>query len=182
MHRRPLLEALAAYQASDRITDEERADAERMMAFVAANPDCFERSLLEGHVTGSAWVLNHDQRATLLTHHKKLNLWLQPGGHADGDPDIRQVALREAVEESGISDLSLRCPEIFDIDIHEIPARKSEPAHLHYDVRFVVVAPAGAQFVVSEESHALAWVPRDEVHTYDTDASVLRMVRKWTVA
>ena len=179
MHRRSLLDALEQYAATDRITDAERDDHARMTAFVEANADCFERSLLEGHITGSAWILNHDRTATLLTHHRKLDLWLQPGGHADGDPDVRQVALREAVEESGIADLVLASHEIFDLDIHRIPARKNEPAHLHYDVRFLIQAPAGAQFVVSEESHALAWVPRADVAGYETDDSVLRMVTKW---
>ncbi|MEL7369516.1 MAG: NUDIX hydrolase [Myxococcota bacterium] len=180
MHRRPLLDALDHYEQSDRITADERQPLERLRAFVEAHPTCFDRTLLEGHITGSAWILNHDQSATLLTHHKKLNLWLQPGGHADGDPDVRQVALREAIEESGIEDLRLLRDDIFDVDVHRIPARKDEPAHYHYDVRFVVQAPPNAQFVVSEESHALAWVPRADVANYQTDESVLRMVRKWS--
>ena len=179
MHRRPLLEALERYGASSRITDDEREDHRRLTAFVEAHSDCFARSLLEGHVTGSAWILNHERTATMLVHHKKLGLWLQPGGHADGDPDVRQVALREGVEETGIEELTLLTPEIFDLDIHPIPARKTEPAHFHYDVRFIMVAPADAKPVVSEESHALAWVPRGEVATYDTDDSVLRMASKW---
>lgn len=182
MHRRPLLDALAVYGRSGRMLAEEEDDRRRMLAFVESHADCFERSLLEGHVTGSAWILSHDRTATLLTHHKKLGLWLQPGGHADGDPDIWQVSLREAVEESGIDDLKMPSTEIFDLDIHEIPARKNEPAHLHYDVRFVVYAPAGARYVVSDESHALAWVKKEDVASYDTDASVLRMVQKWDVA
>ena len=179
MHRKPLLDALARYAASGRMTDEEREDHERLTRFVESTPSCFERTHSAGHVTGSAWILNHDRSATLLTHHKKLGMWLQPGGHADGDPDVRQVALREAIEESGIPDLALVSDEIFDLDVHAIPARKTEPAHFHYDVRFLIQAPPDAQEVVSEESHALAWVPRGDVHTYDTDESVLRMVRKW---
>ena len=83
-------------------------------------------------------------------------------------------ALGEALAE-----LEALSPEIFDVDVHEIPARKGEPAHLHYDVRFALVAPAGAEFVVSEESHDLAWVPRAEVAHYNTDDSVLRMAAKW---
>ena len=182
MHRRPLLDALARYGASDHITEAEREDHGRLTAFVEAHADCFDRSLLEGHITGSVWILNHERTAAILVHHKKLGMWLQPGGHADGDPDIWQVALREGVEETGIPDLTFVSKEIFDVDIHKIPARKNEPEHFHYDVRFVLEAPPGATPVVSEESHAVVWVPREDVYTYDTDESVLRMTEKWTVA
>jgi len=179
MHRAPLLELLARYREGPRITEQERAPLDRLEAFVRREPACFERSTVEGHITGSAWILSHDGAACLLTHHKKLGLWLQPGGHADGDADVLAVALREGREESGIAELEALSPEIFDVDVHEIPARKGEPAHLHYDVRFALVAPAGAEFVVSEESHDLAWVPRAEVAHYNTDDSVLRMAAKW---
>ena len=175
-HRMKLLELLSRY----RPTEPERSSHERLIAFVERRPDCFERSLLEGHVTGSAWLLDHAREACLLTHHKKLGMWLQCGGHADGDPDVLQVALREAREESGIFGIEPLSPEIFDVDVHRIPAKGQEPEHFHYDVRFALIAPAGAHFVVSDESHALAWVRRAEINRYDTDDSVRRMAAKWT--
>ena len=92
----------------------------------------------------------------LLAHHRKLGRWLQPGGHSDGDPDTLAVALREAREESGL-DVRALDDAIFDIDVHRIPARGREPAHLHFDVRFLVQAEHD-RFRVSDESHALAWV------------------------
>ena len=138
-----------------------------------------DRTTAPGHLTGSALVVDSDGERVLLMLHAKLRRWLQPGGHADGDADVLAVALREGREESGIAELEALSPEIFDVDVHEIPARKGEPAHLHYDVRFALVAPAGAQLVVSEESHDLAWVPRAEVAHYNTDDSVLRMAAKW---
>src|SRR5215510_11521790 len=91
--------------------------------FVAANPNCFERSLQIGHVTGSAWIVDLDRTHALLTHHRKLNKWLQLGGHADGDPDILRVALREAREESNLDAIRPVSENIFDVDIHVIPAR-----------------------------------------------------------
>src|SRR5687767_11824108 len=153
MHRRKLLDLLARYQPSD---DRERSSSSRLIAFVERSPRCFDRSLLEGHVTGSAWLLDDARERCLLTHHKKLGMWLQCGGHADGDPDVLQVALREAREESGIVGIEPLSTEIFDVDVHLIPAKGSEPEHFHYDVRFALVAPPGATFIVSEESHALA--------------------------
>jgi 8-oxo-dGTP pyrophosphatase MutT (NUDIX family) len=124
----------------------------------------------------------HDHARFLLTHHRKLGRWLQPGGHSDGDPDIAQVALREAREESGIAALTLATvdgqAQPLDLDAHEIPARGDEPAHIHYDVRFLVVAPQDAIITASAESLALRWFPAD--HTLDVphDESVARLQEK----
>ena len=127
-----------------------------------------------GHVTGSAFVLSEDGRAVLLTHHAKLDRWLQLGGHCDGLADVRFTALKEAYEESGLSRIALLSDDVFDVDIHPIPARGTEPEHLHYDVRFLMRAEAGA-LRVSGESEALAWVPLANLEEYTTEASVLRM-------
>ncbi len=175
MHRDPLLRSLAAYAA--RFPDE-RAVAERFAAFVAAHPDCFERTCVPGHVTGSAWVVSHDGTRFLLTHHRKLGRWLQVGGHSDGDPDTAAVALREATEESGMTGLALATAEPLDLDAHVIPARGDEPAHIHYDVRFLVVAPPGATLAISEESLDLRWFPTDAPLAVASDESVARLLRK----
>jgi 8-oxo-dGTP pyrophosphatase MutT (NUDIX family) len=135
----------------------ERELAAHFVDFLASAPQVFERSHGVGHFTGSAWVVSADGARVLLTHHAKLNLWLQPGGHADGDRDLARVALREAREETGVAGLQLEDGVIFDLDRHAIPARKAEPEHWHYDVRYVVRAGADERFVVSAESHALAW-------------------------
>jgi 8-oxo-dGTP pyrophosphatase MutT (NUDIX family) len=180
MHRDPLLAAITAYATRH---PDERATAERFAAFVAAHPDCFERSCVPGHVTGSAWLVSHDRRRFLLTHHRKLGRWLQLGGHSDGDPDTAAVALREATEESGIEGLMLAAPDglavtPLDLDAHEIPARGAEPRHVHYDVRFLVVAPPGATIAISDESLALRWFAADAPLDVPHDESVARLRRK----
>lgn len=172
--RRPILDLFGIYL--ERFPDE-AATVRRIREFVAAHTDCFRRQLLEGHVTGSAWILDRTRTRTLLTHHRKLAIWVQPGGHADGDPDVAAVALREATEESGIDDLTLLSPEIFDIDIHRIPARSKEPEHFHYDCRFLIQA-GHEQYTVSEESYDLAWIGLDRIADYTTEPSILRMVEK----
>ena len=179
MHRQALLQLLADYRQQHAL---EAVATDELTAFVQANSDCFERSLLCGHVTGSAWLVSEDNACVLLTHHKKLNRWLQLGGHADGDSDILSVALREAEEESGLSDIELACPGIFDIDIHAIPARKNEPEHFHYDVRFAFRAAGDQSFVVSDESNHLAWVPVIRLAEFVEDESMLRMADKWLCA
>lgn len=147
--------------------------------FLASHAQVFERSHVAGHFTGSAWLVSADGERVLLTHHRKLDRWLQLGGHADGDADLARVAQREAEEESGLRELAVE-PEIFDLDVHRIPARGSEPEHWHYDVRHVVRATGGEEFEVSAESLALAWKPVREI-AGDTraDASLRRMARKW---
>ena len=113
----------------------------------------------------------------LLAHHRKLGLWLQPGGHSDGDSDTLAVTLREAYEESGLEVRALD-ESIFDLDVHPIPARGREPAHHHFDVRFLVRAEDD-RFRASAESYALAWVSAEGVAALTDRESVLRMARKW---
>ena len=149
----------------------------RILEFVQAFPDCFRRSLAVGHVTGSAWVVNPERTHTLLVHHRRLGKWLQPGGHAEDDSDALAVAVREAEEETGLRVRPVSAA-IFDVDAHEIPARKKEPAHVHYDVRYMVEADMTSRVVVSPESRAVEWVRLNQVAAMNTDESVLRMVRK----
>jgi len=149
----------------------------RELASTDANAARRERQA--GHLTGSAWLVSADGERVLLTHHRKLDRWLQLGGHADGDADLARVALREAEEESGLPDLEVE-PIVFDLDRHRIPARGDEPEHWHYDVRFVVRARGSEAFVVGEESHALAWRDVAEIARDDAaDVSLRRMARKW---
>lgn len=151
---------------------------ERLHIFVSEHEDCFERSLGDGHVTGSAWVADLDRECVLLTHHVKLNKWLQLGGHADGEPDVLDVALREAREESGLENIRPVSDKIFDVDVHEIPARGSEPAHYHYDVRFLFEIDRRQPLRITQESKAIEWVKIIEVQNLTCEESVLRMVAK----
>ena len=175
MHRSHLLFLLEKYSVR---YPEEEGVVTRFRDFVQGNKNCFDRELLIGHITGSAWVVDQLFSKTLLTHHKKLNNWFQPGGHADGDSDVAAVAMREAEEETGLNSLDLVSSEIFDLDIHLIPERKSEPAHYHYDCRFLIQCGADETFMVSEESNELAWIVLNEVEQYTEEGSIKRMVQK----
>lgn len=177
--RAPLCKALQKYAESH---PEQKITADRMLDFVRSTPHCFERSHAAGHMTGSAWLLNPAGDKALLTLHHNLQRWMQTGGHADGDPDTLRVALKEAEEESGITGIVPISEEIFDIDIHLIPARpaKREPAHYHYDVRYMLRAPH-EQYAISHESDDLAWWSSEDFATRaaELDASVLRMAELW---
>jgi 8-oxo-dGTP pyrophosphatase MutT (NUDIX family) len=156
--------------------------AASFLQLAAEGRHAFERARLAGHFTASCWLVSADGGRALLTHHRKLDRWLQPGGHADGDTDLARVALREANEETGVAGLTVE-GGIFDLDRHRIPARGAEPEHWHYDVRFVIRAGSDDTFVVSEESHALAWVDVEAIANDSSyDDSLRRMARRWLAA
>ena len=152
MHRKTLLDLIGQYQQH---YPEECQCIEQFRQFVTANTTCFERLCLSGHITGSAWMVNRAGTHALLTHHRTLNRWLQLGGHAEGQSNILDVALREACEEFGIAEVVPVSQAIFDLDIHRIPARGDEPAHDHYDVRFAVHTVTTDRYIVRDESHAM---------------------------
>lgn len=177
MTRAELRDQLATLDLTQR--PDEEPHRQRMIALLDSTPDCFHRTSFPGHFTGSALVVSADGSRTLLHHHRKLDRWLQFGGHCDGDENIVRVAQREALEESGIEGLILASPKPFDLDIHPIPARPTEPAHEHYDVRYVLIAPEGATFTRSEESHELRWFTGEETAALDLDAGLRRLMAKW---
>lgn len=154
----------------------------RILAFIDAHPnDAHRRECAPGHLTGATILTDAARARVLLTHHKKLDRWLQFGGHADGDGNLRGVAWRETVEESGIAPAFLSAAPI-DLDVHVIPARPArggkpaEPEHLHLDVRYLARAPEGATEVCSEESHALGWFTLAEARRLALDDSVARLI------
>ena len=150
-----------------------------MLEFFNKDENCFQKDNQKGHFTGSAWVVTPDKSQVLMTHHKKLDMWLQLGGHADGIDDLISVAIREAKEESGFDNFVLVSEKIFDLDIHEIPAISEGPIHLHYDIRFLLEAdPKDNRIVVSDESHDVRWIPLDKVVKLNPENSMHRMVKK----
>lgn len=175
-HRRALINLLENYEAFDVLEHKTQIE---FLAFVRNNKDCFLRSNLAGHVTSSCWLLSPDHSEVLLTHHKKIGRWLQLGGHTDGDPEVLRVALKEAEEESGIANIRALSPDIFDLDIHLIAEHKDTPAHFHYDIRFALES-SSYNFLVSDESHALAWQSTNDLISGSiTNDSLARMARKW---
>ncbi|MBC8215624.1 MAG: NUDIX hydrolase [Candidatus Marinimicrobia bacterium] len=156
----------------------EKQNVEEIKHFVQHHPDCLLPSYKPGHITGSAWILNSQKNKAILTHHRKLNTWIQLGGHADGEAVILSVAHREATEESGLQSVRPLSKEIFDIDIHTIPENKSMPEHLHYDIRFLFEADEHEPISVSDESFDVAWFPLHQIQEINSAESIFRMVRK----
>jgi 8-oxo-dGTP pyrophosphatase MutT (NUDIX family) len=151
----------------------------RMLSLLDSNPDCFHRSAFPAHFTGSVMVVSADGTRALLHHHRKLDKWLPFGGHCDGEEDVLSVARREALEECGIEGLILASTRPFDLDIHVIPARSNEPEHEHFDIRWMLIAPEGAAFTVSEESIELRWFSPAEMEALSLTPGNRRLLAKW---
>jgi len=175
MHRKILLDLLEKHSPID---ENELKMKNETIEFVKTNEDCFNRELLIGHVTGSAWIINDARTHVLMTHHRKLNRWFQPGGHCDGEPDLLNVALKEANEETGLKNLKVVDGEVYDVDVHLIPERKGIPAHYHYDIRFLIEGDMNEQLIITEESNDLSWVSLEKIAEHNDSESIMRMVRK----
>lgn len=169
-----LLKLLHTYQPD---SEEQEQILQRMIDFAGRESSCLERSCVEGHFTASALVLSPDNSEVALIRHLKLGKWLQPGGHADGDPDLKSVAKREVWEETGLAEVRDQNPHILDLDIHQIPQYGDTAAHLHYDVRYCFISET-VELRSNGESLEIRWVPRSDIPQYTKEASILRLIKK----
>lgn len=151
----------------------------RTLQFMENNDAFWQRSTLEGHLTGSAWVVSPDYSQVLLIHHAKLDKWFQPGGHADEtDAGLWETARREAIEECGLTELYQAQAEVFDIDIHPIPAKGEVPEHLHYDIRYLFTTPQTDSVFDALEIKGMKWVPVESLCGPETPEGLRRMALK----
>jgi len=178
MHHTKIMSLLDSYLTGPNCTAVEIPMVKLMQTLAVESNNCFDTDFyLPGHFTGSAFIVHPSEDRVLLTLHAKLKKWVQLGGHADGNPDIFEVALREGLEESGISQLGPLSTEIFDVDIHNIPDGPRRPAHKHFDIRFLFRA-SSAEFNISSESIDLDWIALENVGALCQSPSMDRMVQK----
>ena len=173
--RSDLVSDLKSYSPSD----EERDFMQQFLDLLESDR-CFYRDHFDpGHITGSAILINKDGNKILMNHHKFLNKWLNFGGHCDGEEDVLNVAIRETMEESGLSAFRPLSVSLVDLDIHAIPAnhKKGEPEHLHFDIRYAMQMTDNQSPVQSIESHDLRWMSFDEALAI-TDHSLRRLIQK----
>ncbi len=126
-----------------------------------------------GHVTASGLVLSPDSHSVLLVFHRRLQAWLQPGGHVDkSDPDVVTTAVREVREETGVTVANHSTPVLVAVDVHLIPANRREPAHLHHDLMFRFTATSET-LEAAEEVRDVVWCPLHRLTDYPLDEPLL---------
>ena len=169
--------------AGHRCADEKEAlDASFIRGFLARHRDAHLRAQQEGHLTGSGFILDARNERVLLLFHRRLQRWLQPGGHGEGETDPRLIAIREIREETGLQDLTpFPDARILDVDVHHIPASPGEPAHPHLDIRYGFLASMEETPVLSEESREWRWFALGSLPP-GCDSALHRAVRKLAVS
>jgi 8-oxo-dGTP pyrophosphatase MutT (NUDIX family) len=174
-----LTDSLERHLAADAL---EAHHLDIIRTFVAAHPDPFDRTISEGHCTGSAFILSATGDALLMVYHRKLGCWLQPGGHGDpGETTGEAVAAREAREETGVDGLVFHpaAPRPLDVDVHRIPAFEGVAAHDHLDLRYLMVAPEHAPVRPStDETSGAQWFSWEALEALGLDQPTRRAVRK----
>lgn len=176
--RTALVALLEEHQPAD---EKEAADLARMKGYARALAAPFSRNERVAHFTASAILVSADSKSTGLVHHRKLDRWLQPGGHFEPEDlgDVQTAALREVAEETGCSAQLLPGARIpFDVDIHDIPVRGVEPAHQHLDLRLLVRAVQDTLGLNPVEAHEVQWLTWQLALDRADDPSLQRALRK----
>lgn len=170
-----ILDKLKTYESFD---PNELEMKSMIIEFIENEENIYGKLNPRGHITASAWVVNEEMTHVLFTHHSKLDRWLQPGGHTEVGEDVLDGAIREAAEETGLKQLRVATGEIFDVDVHLIPARKETAAHYHYDIRYLIYASMQEELILTHESNDLKWFGLEELALMKFDASIQRMIDK----
>jgi 8-oxo-dGTP pyrophosphatase MutT (NUDIX family) len=173
----PLLDELRRHLPIDAT---ETSHYRALLTLLEHTPSPFARhTFVPGHVTASLFIVDPGTQQLLLHHHRRLDRWLQMGGHLEPGELPAVAALREGREESGLDDLVLVSADIFDVDVHGIPAGKGEPDHSHFDVRYVARTLKPQAIAMDEaESRDLAWVDFDRAIELMNEEASTRAVSK----
>lgn len=139
----------------------------------------FDRNDFEpGHLTSSAFIVNKECTHCVLMHHKKLDKWLQPGGHAEGEISVKENAMKEAQEETGMKTL-VNTGKIHTVDVHVIPEYKGQPEHHHHDICYLFQADINEKPVGNHESNFVKWVSLEEAKIFaNAEYALSHMIEK----
>lgn len=159
--------------------EEEEKAKKSILEFLHSNDNFTGRDNKIGHITGAAWIVSRDRKKVLLTHHLKLKMWVQLGGHVDDGESILETALRESREESGLTSLKVLSEDIFDVDVHLFPKRGEVDEHYHFDIRYLLEADEDEEIKPQiSETKEIKWVALEEVRKYSYEENIWRMAEK----
>ncbi len=175
-HLGSLLDEIRRFRPADDLEEKHRSEFLELLSSVQ---DPFSRTHFSpGHLTASCFIVDPGARV-LLHHHRRLGRWLQMGGHIDGGETSSAAALRESLEESGLTDLQFVVDGLFDLDVHRIPAGKGEPEHRHFDLRYLAMTRSPERIVTNRaESRELAWFSLDQAMARMNDEAGRRPLEK----
>lgn len=170
-----LLEKLRLYKTIDPF---EEAERQAFITFLLKNDDALERTNLIAHVTASSWIVNKDFTRVLMCYHRIYDSWSWTGGHADGEANLGLVALKEAVEETGINDFAFLTPDFYDVEVIPVPSHYKRGIavgnHLHLNATYLLMASESAGLVIREdENSGLAWIDADKLDDFVTEKDML---------
>ena len=164
MNRQQLIEEVRNFKS---FNEQEERDQKIILEKLETVPDLFLRTNLTEHMTASAWVVNHDRTKLLMAYHRIYDSWSWLGGHADGEEDLRGVALKEVSEESGIQNVTLIRPDILSLEILTVDGHEKKgqyvPSHLHLNITYLIEADdREATHIREEENTGVAWFGIEE--------------------
>lgn len=165
------------------INEQEERDKAAMLAFMINNSDYLERANQVAHFTTSIWTVNKERTKVLMVYHNIYDSWSWIGGHADGEEDLSQVALRELEEETGVKNATLVSEDIFSLEIITVDGHMKKgvyvPSHLHLNVTYLAEADEKENLVVNEaENQAVKWWTFEEALKASTEPWLVERVYK----
>ncbi len=161
--------------------EQETRDKKQFLQYLCAHPDCLSRKDETAHVTVSAWTVNKERTKTLMVYHKIYDSWSWIGGHADGDRDLKAVALRELREETGVADARIVGDGIFSLEILPVSGHYKNgayvPSHLHLNVTYLAVADEHTPLNVNEnENTGVKWFSFEDACRASTEPWMVQTV------
>ena len=155
----------------DPYNEQEEADKKLLMTYLTMFDDIFYRENLMAHMTSSPWIVNQDMSKVLMIYHNIYDSWGWCGGHCDGDEDTLHVALKEGMEETGLTKLTPLSEHIMAIDILPVPPHKKRgkfvSSHVHLNVTYACVADETENLhIKADENSGVRWIPVEEIDTW----------------
>lgn len=162
-----LTELIGTIEKFKPLNEQEKVDQAFILHELKTNPFVFLRSSLAVHVSASAWVVNETRDKVLMIYHNIYDTWVWLGGHADGDPDLLQVALKEVQEESGLTKIRPVITDIFSLEVLTVDGHEKNghyvSSHLHLNVTYLIEADEEEEVQIKpDENSGVAWFPLEE--------------------